>query len=68
MEDMKLGFVLDKLKNIATAFKPLLVGAGIITAISVALALASAHYHRFETAAKKAAEAVNEANQVFAAA
>jgi hypothetical protein len=41
---------------------------GVIAAVSIALALASAHYHRFETAARKAGEAVTEANKVFAAA
>ncbi|MBR6516156.1 MAG: hypothetical protein IKT40_04800 [Bacilli bacterium] len=37
-------------------------------AVSAALAAASAHYHRFETAARKAGEAVTEANKAFSTA
>ena len=56
-------------QNFYRAYKTIingfLKGAGIIAAVSAALAIASAHYHRFEAAARKAGEALEEANQAF---
>ena len=41
------------------------VTGGVIAVVSAALAAASAYYHRFEIAARKAGEAAAEANKAF---